>query len=64
MIYQQLLASSGSLDHIAKIISTYFYGSTVILDKIDSDVWQVSTGKGVTRYLVLRKKNRYLFVLP
>lgn len=55
------LAVSGSIEGIKNLISKYFYGSTVTLDKIDEKTWTVSTGRGLTSYIVVLSRGRYRF---
>jgi len=55
------LAVSGSIEGIRNLISKYFYGSTITLDKIDEKTWTVSTGRGLTSYIVVLSRGRYRF---
>lgn len=59
----KVIASSGSLEGIQKLISQYWYGSTVILDQIEDDIWAVSNSKGIRpMYAVILSKGKYKFV--
>ena len=55
------LAVSGTIEGIKNLISRFFYGSTITLAKISPDTWSVSTGRGLTAYIVKFSKGRYRF---
>jgi len=58
----KLLATSGSLEGIALIITEYFCGSMVELQQTGENIWSVSTGKGtVEGQRVVFVHGRYRF---
>lgn len=60
----KLLASSPTLEGITKVISDYFFGSTITLDKVSDrpEVHSVSNKRGVLPdYRVVKKGKRYRF---
>ena len=58
----KLLASSGSFEGIKKLISEYYFGSTITLKPVNKNLWEISTGKGLCKgFYVVNKKGRYRF---
>ena len=60
----KLLATSPSLDGIKNMISKYFMGSTITLDKTSDnpETYSVSNKKGkLNSFKVVKKGNRYKF---
>lgn len=63
MLKDKLIASSGSLEGIQKLISQYLYGSTITLTDLEDDLWAVSNAKGLLpHYAVILSKGKYKFV--
>lgn len=57
-----MLASSGSLDGITKLISQYFYGSTINLIESGSG-FDIYNKKGIlSNFKVTKKGNKYIFL--
>lgn len=58
----KLRGTSPTEDGIKKIISDYFYGSTITLEKIDDKKYAIYNKKGkLDRYQVIKKGGRFRF---
>lgn len=59
---KKVLASSSSLEGITKLISSYFFGSTITLNEISNNIYSVSNKiKLLENYEVIKRKNKYQF---
>lgn len=58
----KLLAVSSSIEGVIKLISKYFYGSTIILKELSPDVYSIFNKNGlIPSYIVRKVKGRFRF---
>lgn len=58
----KLLATSGTTEGITKLISQYYFGSTITLNPIDDNTFEVSNKKGkIDGVQVIKKGNKFRF---